>query len=46
MLFDDKIFIWRFYTINKTLSTIKQVQIIDPKKFVIIVKNNLIKIYI
>ena len=33
--FNKKSFIWKFYTINKILLTIKQVQLIDPKKFVI-----------
>ena len=33
--FDKKILMWRTYTINKALSTIKQVQIIDKKNFII-----------
>ena len=33
--FDEKILTWRTYTINKVLSTTKQVQIIDKKNFVI-----------
>ena len=35
ILFDKKILIWRTYITNKALSTIKQVQIIDKKDFVI-----------
>ena len=35
MLFDKKTFTWRTYTINKVLSTTKQVQIINKKDFVI-----------
>ena len=35
MLFGKKILIWKFYTINQALSTTKQVQIVDLRKFVI-----------
>ena len=35
MLFDEKTLIWKYYTTNKALLTIKQVQFIDSKKFVI-----------
>ena len=35
MSFDKKTLMWKFYTTNKALSTTKQVQIVDPKKFVI-----------
>ena len=35
MLFDEKILMWKSYTTNKVIPTIKQVQLIDPKKFVI-----------
>ena len=35
--FDEKILTWRTYTTNKTLLTIKHVQIIDKKNFVIAV---------
>ena len=36
MSFDKKTLMWRFYTANETLSTTKQVQIVDPKEFIII----------
>ena len=39
MSFGERIFIWKTYTINKTLPIIKQVQIIDPKEFDIAVLN-------
>ena len=35
--FGEKTLIWRSYTINKALSTTKQVQLIDLKEFVIAV---------
>ena len=35
ILFGEKTLIWKFYTISKALSTIKQVQIVDLKEFVI-----------
>ena len=35
VLFSKKTLTWRTYTINKTLSTTKQVQIINKKDFVI-----------
>ena len=35
VLFDEKTLMWKTYTTNKTLFTIKQVQIIDKKNFVI-----------
>ena len=35
ILFDKKIFIWKFYITNKTLFTIKQVKIVNSKEFVI-----------
>ena len=34
--FGEGSFIWRIYIINKTLFTIKQVQIIDKKNFIIV----------
>lgn len=33
VLFAEREFIWRSYTLAKALSTIKQVQVIDHKKF-------------
>ena len=39
MSFDKKTLMWRTYTINKALSTTKQVQIIDKKDFVIVALN-------
>ena len=36
ILFDEETLTWRTYIINKALSTIKQVQIIDKKDFVIV----------
>ena len=33
--FDKKILMWKTYTINKALLTTKQVQTIDPKKYII-----------
>ena len=39
MLFDHKIFIWRFYIANKASVTSKKVQIINSKEFVIVVLN-------
>ena len=33
--FSEKIFMWKSYITNKVLFITKQVQIIDPKKFVI-----------
>ena len=35
VLFDKKTLTWKTYTINKALPTTKQVQIVDPKEFVI-----------
>ena len=35
MTFSEKTFMWKFYTTNKTLLTIEQVQIVNPKEFVI-----------
>ena len=35
MLFNEKIFTQKTYTINKILSTIKQIQIVDLEEFVI-----------
>ena len=35
MVFDEEILMWKFYTINKTLSTTKQVQPVNPKEFII-----------
>ena len=35
MSFGEETFTWRTYTTNKALLTIKQVQIVDPKEFVI-----------
>ena len=35
--FSEETFTWRTYTINKTLLTTKQVQIIDKKNFIITV---------
>ena len=35
MLFSEGAFIWKSYTTNKALSTTKQIQIADLKKFVI-----------
>ena len=46
MLFNDKIPIFRFYTIIKALSITKQVQIVDQKKFVIMALNVNNKIFI
>ena len=34
--FGERTFMWKFYIIKKALSTIKQVQIVDPKEFVIV----------
>ena len=34
--FDERTLTWRTYTINETLPTIEQVQIVDPKEFVIV----------
>ena len=34
--FGEKTLMWKSYITNKALSTIKQVQIINPKKFVIV----------
>ena len=39
VLFGKKPLMWRFYTTNKALSTVKQVQLIDLKGFVIAVLN-------
>ena len=39
MLFGKKIFIWRFYTTNKAQSITKRMQIVNPKKFVIVAFN-------
>ena len=39
MLFDKKRFMWKSYTINKALSTTKQVQIVDSKEFIIVILN-------
>ena len=36
MLFDKKTLTWRTYTTNKALPITKQVQIVDPKEFVIV----------
>ena len=33
--FGEKILTWRIYTTNEALFTTKQVQIVDPKEFVI-----------
>ena len=33
--FGEKTLTWRSYTTNKALSTTKQVQLVDPKEFVI-----------
>ena len=44
--FDEKILIWKFYTINKTLSTTKQVQIVDLKEFIIVVLDANSKIFV
>ena len=33
--FDKKTFMWKFYTTNEALPTTEQVQIVDPKEFVI-----------
>ena len=35
--FGEKTLMWKSYTINKALPTTEQVQLIDPKKFVIAV---------
>ena len=35
MAFGEKILTWNIYTTNKALPTTKQVQLIDPKAFVI-----------
>ena len=35
VLFDKKLFMWKFYITNKTLLITKQMQLIDLKKFVI-----------
>ena len=34
--FDEKTLMWGTYTTNKALPTTKQVQIVDPKEFVIV----------
>ena len=39
MLFSEKTLIWIFYITSEALPTIKQVSIIDPKKFIIIALN-------
>ena len=39
ILFGKKILTWKSYTINKALPTIKQVQIIDLKEFIIAALN-------
>lgn len=46
VLFDDNIFIWRFYITNKTLLTIKQVRIIDKTGFVIAALDTSSKIFV
>ena len=46
MLFDKKTLMWRTYTTNKALSIIKQVQIVDLKKFVIAALNIDSKIFV
>ena len=33
--FNKKTFTWKFYTINEALPTTEQVQLVDPKEFVI-----------
>ena len=35
ILFSEKSLIWKFYTTNKALLTIKQVQLINSKEFII-----------
>ena len=35
VLFREKTFIWKFYTTNKALLIIKQVQLVNQKKFVL-----------
>ena len=37
--FGKKTLTWKLYTTNKTLSTIKQVKLVDPQKFVIVELN-------
>ena len=46
ILFSKKIFIWKFYLIIKVLSTTKQVQIINLKKFVIAILDMDSKIFV
>ena len=49
MLFDKKRLIWTFYTNNETLLNIKQVQLINPKEFVIAaldVSNEIFEVYV
>ena len=36
MAFGKEILSWKLYTINKALSTVKQVQLVNPKEFVIV----------
>ena len=37
VLFNERTLTWRTYTTNKALPTIKQVQIVNPKEFIIVV---------
>ena len=46
MSFNEKTFMWRIYTTNKALSTIKQVQIINKKDFIIVVLNTNSKTFV
>ena len=46
VLFCKKILMLKFYITNKALPTTKQIQIIDPKKFVIVALDTDSKIFI
>ena len=46
ILFDEKILMWKSYTISKALLTIKQILIINPKKFIIATLDVVYKIFI
>ena len=46
ILFNDKIFIKKSYITNKTLPTIEQVYIVNPKKFILVVLNADIEIFV
>ena len=37
VLFGEKVYIWKIYTINEALSTIEQILIIDKKNFIMVI---------